>query len=110
MAKKPAGPSHATIAPMPKGLEEWSCTVGMAELSRVLGTLSRFVEAGFGKPEIAEVRAAAYELEVDDTARFKFDATAGGKTVPVWIEVFMDDVNTPDLYIFSSKDLIAKLD
>ncbi len=33
-----------------------------------------------------------------------------GITVPVWVEVFMDDENAPDLYIFSSKDLIAKLD
>ena len=110
MAKKPAGPAHATSDPIPKALEEWSSNVDVPELSKVLRRLSRFVEAGFGKAEIAEVRAAAYELEVDETARFKFDAKAGGKTVPVWIEVFMDDENAPDLYIFSSKDLIAKLD
>ena len=110
MAKKPAGPSHATSDPIPKGLEEWSSNVDVPELSKVLRNLSQFIEGGFGKAEIAEVRVAADELEVDDTARFRFEAKAGGKTVPVWIEVFMDDENAPDLYIFSSKDLIAKLD
>lgn len=110
MAKKPAGPSHATSAPIPKGLEEWSATVGMAELSRVLRTLSRFVQAGFGKPEIAEVRAAADELDVDQDARFKFDATAGGKPVPVWIEVFMDDIDTPDLAVYAAPELIKEFE
>ncbi len=110
LASKPAGPSHATSAPIPSRLEEWSSTVDLPELSKVLRSLSRFVERGFGKAEIAEIRAATDELEVDDTARFKFDAKVARKTVPVWIEVFMDDENAPDLYIFSSPELIGKLD
>ncbi len=109
MARKPAGPSHATSDSIPKGLEEWSSNVGRPGLSKVLRSLSGFVEEGFGKAEIAEVRAAVDELAVDETARFRFEPKAGGKSVPVWIEVFMDDENAPDLYIFSSKDLIAKL-
>jgi hypothetical protein len=109
-AKKPAGPSHATSEPIPKGLEEWSVAVDLPQVSKVLRSLSRFVERGFGKAEIAEVRRAADELEVDQDARFRFDAQADGREVPLWIEIFMDDENAPDLCIFSSKNLIANLE
>jgi hypothetical protein len=109
-AKKPTGPSHAIDKPVPKGLDEWSANLDIPQVSKVLRYVAKYVDSGFGKAEIAEVRAATDELDVDQDARFRFDVKSGGKPAAIWIEVFMDDENAPDLAIFGPKDLIDKLD
>jgi hypothetical protein len=106
-AKKPAGPSHSTDKPLPKGLAEWSANLDMPQVAKVLRCVAKCVDEGFGKAEIAEVQAATYELEVDQDARFVFDVKAGGKGSQFWIEVFMDDENAPDLAIFGTKELVS---
>ena len=70
---------------IPKGLEEWSTAMDIEDLAPVLQKLSKCVDSGFGKMEIAEVAAVADEMKHDQTRAFRFDARAGGEKTDLWM-------------------------
>jgi hypothetical protein len=95
---------------LPKGLEEWSRNLDMDDLLPTLGKVSRCVESGFGKKEIAEVIAVAEEMKPDQTKAFRFPVTASSETGELWLVIFMDDIDAPDLEVHSSSAIIRKLE
>jgi hypothetical protein len=94
---------------IPKGLEEWSTNLDMDELAPTLEKLSRCVEKGFGKDEIAEVLGVVEEMPAEQTRAFRFPVVAGRKSGDVWIVIFMDDIDSPDLEVYADTQLIRKL-
>jgi hypothetical protein len=94
---------------LPKDLEEWSTNLDMEDLEPTLQTLSKCVDSGFGQREIAEVAGVMDEMKHDQTKAFRFPISAHGKTDEVWLVVFMDDIDSPDLEIHASSKLIQKL-
>jgi len=113
--EKPPAPVHLTkVRKLPKGLIEWSANLDFADLERVMRTLASFIEEGFGAKEIAEVLGVAEEMRVEQTKAFRFSITASGHTSELWLVIFMDDVDSPDLQIHATTELIkqfeAKLD
>jgi len=95
---------------LPKGLEEWSANLDMEDLEPTLRALSKSVESGFGSREISEVAAVVEEMEHEQTKAFRFPIVAQGKETELWLVIFMDDVDSPDLAIHSSPELIKKLE
>jgi hypothetical protein len=94
---------------IPKGLEEWSQNLDMDDVEATLRRLTKCVDAGFGKTEIAEVTAIVEEMEPEQTRAFRFPVTAGGgKPGEVWVVIFMDDVDAPDLAIYAAVGVIKK--
>ena len=65
-------------------------------------------EAGLGPPEIAEVSGVAEETRHDQTRAFRFPVTAQGHESELWVIIFMDDIDSPDLYIHGRPELIQK--
>jgi hypothetical protein len=45
----------------------------------------------------------------DDTRTFRFPVSVDGAECEVWISVFMDDEDLPDLAIFGPASLIGRL-
>mgnify|MGYP001792130730 CR=1 FL=1 len=68
--------------------------------------------ARFGLPgELgAFMRQEVSKLALDETKRWKIDGDFDGSPVQIDIEVYMDDVDAPDLTFFSTKSVIAEID
>jgi hypothetical protein len=95
---------------IPKGLEEWSQNLDMDDLVPTLQRLTKCVDAGFGETEIAEVAAVAEEMEPEQTKAFRFPVVMKRQKHDVWMVIFMDDVDAPDLAIHSDGAIIRKFD
>ncbi len=94
---------------VPKDLEEWSTNLDFDDLTSILEALAKSVESGFAPREIAEVLAVVEELEHDETKAFCFPITEAGQKCELWLVVFMDDIDSPNLEIHGSPELILKL-
>jgi hypothetical protein len=71
--------------------------------------LAKCIKSGFGPHEIAEVAGVVDEMKNEQTKAFRFSISVDGKKSEVWLVVFMDDIDSPDLEIHSSPELIWKL-
>jgi hypothetical protein len=93
----------------PEGLEEWSANLDMDDVAPTLQKLAARVREGFGDTEIAEVVGVAEQMEPEQTKALRFPIEADGEKSEVWIGIFMDDVNSPDLSIFAVPRLLKGL-
>ncbi|MDB6124335.1 MAG: hypothetical protein JWQ71_3328 [Pedosphaera sp.] len=117
-AKKRVAASHMTSEPVPEGLEEWSANLDGSDLAKVLRGVQKCVEGGLGKAEIAEIRAAAEDLSPDgmstdeerEVVRLKFDVKFNGGERELWFEVFCDDEDAYDFYIYATSKLIEEIE
>jgi hypothetical protein len=75
----------------------------------ILEKLAKRVERGFGAKEIAEVNGVLEDMKEEQTKVFRFPIVAEGKQTDLWLVIFMDDVDSPDLEIRSHPELIQKL-
>lgn len=94
---------------LPKGLDEWSANLDVEDLKPTLQALSGFVESGFGPLEIAEVAGVMDEMEPEQTKAFRFQVVANEQKSELWLVIFMDDIDSPDLEIHAAPELIRKL-
>ena len=76
------------------------------DLEPILGRLSSLVGSGFAAREIADVMGVAEQMDVDQSRRFRFPLPGGGD---LWVELFMDDVDSPDLAVMASPEIIQSL-
>lgn len=104
--KKTAAPSHVTTDAIPEKLAEWSTNLDAGDLSKILRCVEKCVESGFGRAEILEANLVADGLASEQTARFKFIVRFFGKEMALWLEIFCDDANSVDLYLFASAEFI----
>jgi len=95
---------------IPKGLEEWSTNLDMEDLEPTLQKLARCIDGGFGKQDIAEVAGVVDEMKPDQTRAFRFPVTAGGHETELWVVAFMDDIDSPDVAVYSRPDVIEKFE
>jgi hypothetical protein len=94
---------------LPRHLEEWSAGVELEDIGRILGEAGKLVK-GFGKTEIAEVTGVAELMPVEQTRAFRFEVKRRGKPEELWVTLYMDDINSPDLAIFANHEVIAQLE
>ena len=108
----PPSPVHLVTGGrvIPKGMKEWSQNLDMDELRPTLERLSKCVDGGFGASDVAEVIAVAEEMKPNQTRSFRFPVVAGGKKTALWLVVFMDDVDAPDLRVHADAGVVRKLD
>ncbi len=95
---------------IPKGLEEWSTNLDMDDLRPTLERLSKSIDRGFGEKDIGEVCGVAEEMHHDQTKALRFDISAGGQKADLFVVLFMDDIDSPDLAIHSTPQVIRKLE
>jgi hypothetical protein len=110
LAKKPGTRSHVTTESVPDDLKEWSSNLDGCDLPKVFRTIQKCVEGGFAKAEATEVRLAADDLSHDQDVRFKFDVKLRGTNTTLWLEIFCDDEDAYDMYIFGIPDLVDRIE
>jgi hypothetical protein len=108
--EEPPSPVHLVKGRRrPKGLEEWSANLDLEELEPLLVKLTKCVTKGFGMREVAEVMGVVEMMEEPQTRTFCFPVTAGGKREELWVVVFMDDVESPDVEVYGGAGVIGKV-
>lgn len=101
--RKTTVPSHVTNLPVPDNLEEWSANIDSDWLPKILRVVQRFVPH-FDKTAISEVRKEADELSPGQTVWFRFSVN----DTDLWLEIFCNDEDAVDFYIFGFPQLIEK--
>jgi hypothetical protein len=95
---------------LPKGLAEWSANLDFEDLERVLKTLAACIEEGFTGKEAAEAIGVAEEMRPEQTKAFRFPIAANGNAGELWLMIFMDDVDSPDVQLHAAPELIRKFE
>lgn len=96
---------------LPKGLklEESSRNLDMEQLEPLLKKVSSLIEDGFKEDEIQEVCELAEEMEVEQEKGINFPIQFDGEKTGFRIQIFMDDIDAPDLYFFAPPKLAEEI-
>jgi hypothetical protein len=95
---------------IPRGLEEWSTNLDMDGLAPTLQRIAKIIDGGFGDIEIAEISAVVEQMRQDQTKAFRFPIKRSGQSSDLFVVIFMDDIESPDLAIYGEPELIRKFE
>jgi hypothetical protein len=88
---------------------ESSMNFDLENVPPFLVRVSPLVESGFGEAEIWRVVKLVNELEHDDEGELLFNIRYDGQPCELRVRVFMDDIESPDMYFFSPPGLAEKI-
>ena len=88
--------------------QEVSLNLDMEDLQPLLARLAAEVD-GFSDAEIAAIVREVKRMKVDSTREWKFTVRHGTVLTPLRIQVFLDDVDAPDLALWTSHELASTL-
>jgi hypothetical protein len=94
-------------APQP-GEVEASMNFDLVGVRPFLKRLSAVVE-GFGAAQVSSLADDIAKLPIDSTLTRTYKVAFNGKPATLRIEVFMDDMNAPDIHFFSSQPLAHRI-
>jgi hypothetical protein len=75
-----------------------------------LTLLSRRIDSGFSINEIEDILQMVSVLDVEKTASFKFAVQFDGVNCFLWIQVYMNDTDSPDLRVYGPARFIGEID
>ncbi|MBO9478005.1 hypothetical protein J7382_10700 [Shimia sp. R11_0] len=96
--------------PPPPVTSEASMNFDAAEVAPFLTRLSNHPQFTFPANMASEVGDTLATIAVDDTKRWRLTCAFDGEDISMDIEVFMDDIDAPDLYFFSTQEAIAVIE
>ncbi|TWU50708.1 hypothetical protein Poly51_40010 [Rubripirellula tenax] len=94
----------------PAGLTESSMNFDLENVQPFLLRIAKHIESGFTDAEIKTVAEFVANTDVEDEREMTLSVVADGQSTPLVIRAFMDDIDAPDLYFFTSANLAAKID
>ncbi|SMP33135.1 hypothetical protein [Shimia sagamensis] len=100
---------NAPKAPPPI-TSETSMNFDAEEVAPFLTQLANNRRFAFPEDIAKAIGGAVSDIPVEDTKRWKITADFDGHPVRVEIEAFMDDVDAPDLYFFSTQAAISEIE
>ncbi len=90
-------------------LQESSMTLGMEDLEPFLQRVANLIPRGFGQTEISQVMRTAKGMALDEEQSMEFSIEFEGKRSTFIVEIFMDDIDTPDPYFFAPPALATAI-
>lgn len=91
-------------------IEEASTNFDMEQVEPFLRAVSELVEKGFGNEEIKRLLNMIEGMEHDDEKFVEFQVVYFGEEMPLVISVFMDDIDSPDISLFTFPVLAEVID
>ena len=88
--------------------QEVSFNLDMEDLQPLLARLAAEVD-GFGDTEIAAIAGEVGRMKVDSTREWKFMVRHGTVRTLLRIQVFLDDVDAPDIALWTSRELASTI-
>lgn len=92
------------------GEVESSANFDLEHIGPFLGRISALIESGFGANEIQRVCQSIDAMEHDDQKEMDFPIRHGSADCNLRVVVFMDDVDAPDVYFFTTPTLANLID
>lgn len=92
-------------AKMKAGFEEWGENLEMDDMPKMLELLADVAGPKFDDRCVAEVLGVVEEMQADRTKIFKFSISLWNE---FWLEIFMDDIDSPDVAIWGPEKLVKK--
>lgn len=89
---------------------ETSANFDGAEVGPFLTRLAENPRFALPRDFAAAITDALPELALDETRRWRVDGDFDGQAMQLEIEVFMDDFDAPDLFFFSSSQVVAEIE
>lgn len=101
----------ATAVNLPKtALEEFSANFDLVNVEPFLDRVSKLTDTGFGKEEIRQVTKTLSKMKPDEESDLEFSVTFEGHQEKIKLHLFLDDIDAPDLYFFTSHALSKKIE
>lgn len=91
-------------------LEESSMNFDAEYVIPFLERLKPLIEDGFSDREISQVRSLLQNMEVDEEKELEFPIKYKGEQSVLRIEIFMDDIDAPDVYFYTHPKLAEEID
>ena len=91
-------------------LQESSMNFDMEHLERFLLRLVGLIPDGFGQAEVTKLMMMARAMAHDEERSHEFTIQIEGRQSPFKVRIFMDDIDSPDVYFFSPAGLATKID
>jgi len=91
-------------------MREASTAFDLDQVRPFLLRVSRDIERGFDSSTVERVYARIAALPLDSTITDDFTVSFGGRQYPLQLIAFMDDVNSPDLALWTPSPLAEHID
>lgn len=92
------------------GLFETSMNFDLHNVRSFLARIAGLVSSGFSQSDIDKVATFVESTPADQQRDMRLEVSHDGSTTPLVVRVFMDDIDAPDLYFFTSQSLAKKID
>lgn len=89
-------------------LHEASMNFDLEDLEPFLREMAGKLD-GFGSRDVETIVKGVHSMAVDDEVEWRFSVRRDGRGVPLVVRVFLDDVDAPDLFLFSDAALAGEL-
>ena len=103
-----SGPREETMPG--NGLQEFSTNFDSEMVRPFLERIRPFIDSGFGAEEVERVCQVAATLPQDQEGTIAFQIRYAGKEAEFKVRVFMDDVDSPDIYFFTPGGLKEQIE
>ena len=84
------------------GLKEASTSFDQENVAPFLARVASLFKSGFGSKEATVLADSINDLPIESTAMWEYAVSIDGKTERLVVLAFKDDVDTPDIYFYSS--------
>ena len=89
-------------------MHEMSMNFDMDNVELFLNRITHLFDSGFGQDEISKAVEFTSSLNHDDEKEIQFGAKYLGKDEILIYRVFMDDIDAPDIYFFTSSASLSE--
>ena len=93
-----------------KELREFSANFDSEMVRPFLERIRPFIESGFGSDEVEQVCQLVATLPHDEERTLEFQIRHAGNEAQFKVHVFMDDVDSPDIYFFAPAGLSKEIE
>jgi hypothetical protein len=87
------------------GLSEASSNFELSDMEPFFNTLKPLFDDGFGPTQVLEIKNFAEKIPVEQEAEKMFQVKFEGEKTQIFVKIFMDDIDAPDVYVFAPKKL-----
>lgn len=91
-------------------LQEASMNFDLPQVGPFLEGVAAIIDAGFSVEDAKRLADKIADLPVEEEMTAEYTVTFRGAEMPLRIEVFMDDVDAPDLSLFAPSPLADAID
>lgn len=91
------------------GLSEASANFDLAQVKPFLARIATQVE-GLNASEIDRISDEIADMPVESEQSWELEVMHQGEATPLHLRVFMDDVEAPDVYFYTTPELAATID